>query len=1052
TPLQPGSSHAILKTLPLLDSLQEDSQKLTATDLFAFQGSHTRSSPKISLPDVIQNWPSLDSDPTVASMSSGVKPADSSNGHLDVPDDANVDSILVVTDNAGCAHFFLDGSYNLGPVHLGVNISSPSLAKLSQDPTFIIHVQEAVNNVQRTKLYPLYVQLPMLKERDVRDMARLSTSSRELVWYCMRVVKEMRLAWFGAENISGAREIGPQWVRAFENRQVDQFGQQEPTAILDLTYLLLTRRGSESLTDFLGSGEQMSERGIQKWESSMTEALVKLRDFSEKRVAPACQRLHLVLEEVLGWSSLPQYAPFQLQTAEVKTCLELAGRAIFIATWLAAIARRELLRFKEFITWLRDAISSTTSTGDFQYQHRHDTLEVNNYLTAGLVVSSLDKWFMGPVPQFNPQDFGVLAGTPDLRSALEQAYTPIDPAAWHQTTSQNELNHLDRNLDALVQELALRCQRVFERAAGATSHHASVLGQDSQATQARPPQITVRERLIPEVRLEAYVAPAQGTTVCLARVRFDGNTSHRPSVSVALLDGTLPAEQEEAGGAHLNIVNVGFFDDLSLVIVYRDSAFIATVGYNELYYQELDPEAYVKPPTREDLMQRAMELWEHGQVGFKSSVIGHALISCAAGRSPDPVQGTTRTGARGGVTGIERTNATHPAAAPSWLSSSLLLRKQKNAAAQAAFRARRANYIATLEETVTSLESVVLQLQDSVRDSRLEVQELRQQNANLRHEFREREKFWRALWQSRTGKTNENDSELPPAQPNLIGPLHSYSPEAITYRSADDPTICQYGAGPSQGYNSPAISYESSPHSLTQRGAKYSPYGYPVPHRDHSWTASSGGESGQSPTLTASSELSLPFSAARFGEEQKVAVNALDAAPYVFSNSRPSTPATPFPFPFTEGSVHDRAAEFDFHRRASHSGEVSLSGPGSDAVRYRLGARRAVSSVLPILPPLAASESGSPHDHASSDGDSSSYPRLRTRRDSAISRSSSPSSATPLSGTLAVIKAQAFGALRRTRARNKKPIGASGKAAGGMQMGAPSANKRPRTEEGELQT
>lgn len=36
----------------------------------------------------------------------------------------------------------------------------------------------------------------------------------------------------------------------------------------------------------------------------MIESLVMLRDYSEKRVAPACQRLHLLLEEVYGWSLL----------------------------------------------------------------------------------------------------------------------------------------------------------------------------------------------------------------------------------------------------------------------------------------------------------------------------------------------------------------------------------------------------------------------------------------------------------------------------------------------------------------------------------------------------------------------------------------------------------------------------------------------------------------------------------------------------------------------------------------------------------------------------
>nr|GAT44205.1 DEAD-domain-containing protein [Mycena chlorophos] len=578
--LIPGSSHYVLKTLPLLDSLREDSQKLTATDLFAFQGSQTKSSPKAPLPDMIQHWPTLDTDPTVASMSSGERPADATHGHLDVPDDANVDSVLVVTDDAGYAHFYLDGSYSLGAVFLGPNISIPSLSKLSRDPTFILHTQATTQNLPFTQLNPIYVNLPMLRGRDVRDMARLSTTSRELVWYCMRAVKEMRISWFGSDTISGAREIGPQWVRALETRQMDQFGQQEPTAILDLTYLLLTRRGSESLTDFLGSGDQMSDRGIQKWESTMTEALTKLRDYSEKRVVSACQRLHLVLEEVLGWALLPQYTPFQLDAVEVRTCLELAGRAIFIATWLAAIARRELLRFKEFITWLRDAISSNTTTNDsFQYQHRHDTLEVNNYLTAGLVVSSIDKWFMGPVPQFNPQDFGVLAGALDLRSAIALAYSPIDLNA---PSAQLDLNHLDRNLDALLQELAMRCQRVFDRSAGTTTRHATILD----------------------------VALAQGTPVCLARVGFDGHASQRPSVGLALLDGTLRAEQQEG---RTDIVEVQFFDDLSLVIVCRgaEAAFIATVGYHELEYQELGSEAYT---TREDLMQRAMELWEQGQL------------------------------------------------------------------------------------------------------------------------------------------------------------------------------------------------------------------------------------------------------------------------------------------------------------------------------------------------------------------------------------------------------------------------------------------------------
>ena len=93
---------------------------------------------------------------------------------------------------------------------------------------------------------------------------------------------------------------------------------------MDLTCLLTTGRTSEGVLDYLGSGEHMSERvghtptirsggcfpltdfvqSIQKWETTMVEALTRLRDFSEKRVAPACQRLRLLLQEVQGWAAL----------------------------------------------------------------------------------------------------------------------------------------------------------------------------------------------------------------------------------------------------------------------------------------------------------------------------------------------------------------------------------------------------------------------------------------------------------------------------------------------------------------------------------------------------------------------------------------------------------------------------------------------------------------------------------------------------------------------------------------------------------------------------
>ncbi|RXW15479.1 hypothetical protein EST38_g10373 [Candolleomyces aberdarensis] len=80
------------------------------------------------------------------------------------------------------------------------------------------------------------------------------------------------------------------------------------------------------------------------------------------------------------------------------------------------------------------------------------------------------------------------------------------------------------------------------------------------------------------------------------------------------------------------------------------------------------------------------------------------------------------------------------------LAADVALRKRKSADAQAAFRKKRANYISTLKEAVTSLESVIIQLQQSCRGSRTEVQDLQQQNARLHFDCQEREAYWRTLW------------------------------------------------------------------------------------------------------------------------------------------------------------------------------------------------------------------------------------------------------------------------------------------------------------------
>lgn len=141
-------------------------------------------------------------------------------------DDSNVDSILTVTDDLGHMHCFLDGSFPLGSVHVGSQVVISSLSKDQKKPAFFAHPQLRAEDTTATDLRPLVVQLPLLGERKARDLAKVSSTARDLAWYTMRVVKEMRSVWFGSDTYTGAREIGPKWIQEIETRQRDNFGRE----------------------------------------------------------------------------------------------------------------------------------------------------------------------------------------------------------------------------------------------------------------------------------------------------------------------------------------------------------------------------------------------------------------------------------------------------------------------------------------------------------------------------------------------------------------------------------------------------------------------------------------------------------------------------------------------------------------------------------------------------------------------------------------------------------------------------------------------------------
>ena len=185
-------------------------------------------SKKSDLPEAIASWPTLPPDLLAAS----IQPADSSADPEKLKsDDPKVNSILVVSDDAGHMHCFLDGSYPLGAISVSAGSMTASLWKDINNPVLFAHQRSQMGG---TTLRPTRVELPLLSVRIPRDLARISTTARELLWYTMRVLDEMHVAWLGSGTQIGAREPGIRWLKSLDDLQAQMGACMHGTAIFPL--------------------------------------------------------------------------------------------------------------------------------------------------------------------------------------------------------------------------------------------------------------------------------------------------------------------------------------------------------------------------------------------------------------------------------------------------------------------------------------------------------------------------------------------------------------------------------------------------------------------------------------------------------------------------------------------------------------------------------------------------------------------------------------------------------------------------------------------------
>lgn len=181
-------------------------------------------------PDVIERWPTLSPDSFAASINPPSRDAspEKSRETTDEVDDSNENSLLVVTNDLGHLECFLDGSFPLGSILLGADLAIVSLKKRPKCPVLLAHLckSSAYNTKSNIIIPPVVVGIPLLEQRRLRDLAKLSSTARELIWYAMCVVQEMDVVWSGSEASGGARELGPRFIQALELKQKEQFGRR----------------------------------------------------------------------------------------------------------------------------------------------------------------------------------------------------------------------------------------------------------------------------------------------------------------------------------------------------------------------------------------------------------------------------------------------------------------------------------------------------------------------------------------------------------------------------------------------------------------------------------------------------------------------------------------------------------------------------------------------------------------------------------------------------------------------------------------------------------
>ncbi|KAH7106349.1 anaphase-promoting complex, cyclosome, subunit 4-domain-containing protein [Auriculariales sp. MPI-PUGE-AT-0066] len=689
--ITPGSALSTLQSLPLLDYFPDYSRP--QSESFAF-GSHNTPAQSDNVPTHITQWPCLGDTLRLASIASSDfnigDDADPEDGGRDTDlndqdEDPIRDSLVVASDSAGSLHLYLDGSFPVGHLDLQASsggacrilgLSAPPAPATGTVPLLAVH---ALHRRRGTNAIPQHIRTDLLAVKATREMVRASSVARDLIWYALRVIKSMREIWLGrGPGDEGSHVLGRKFTKLIEER-MRAHSKQVPHPVYELSSLLLTGKASDGLIDILSSPQQPVN--LSRWEVTMTDALVRIRDYTERRVTPACQRLIVVMQEVRGWSQLPHvFGAFSISESHIVHAIAETRRAIELCAFLASTVRDELEGFKHFVSWLKTEMSNVVAEQPPPYIYRHDPLVVSEYLQRSLESSFIDPFFdsmwrpSSPiavktendktahsrsdprpvVPHISPSDIRAPEPSRNLDMVLVQARQAIKQlqeakGTWQPVeTTLVKLGHqrptvesLDRNLVALLGSIAGHCQACFAEMATAPTTTARIAPLhlendiDAGGTMVEPDSeaIVLCDR-VKTAELEDSCATLYSAVLlpglrklCFLRTTYTTGSDEKTAkneLSGTILDCAIDSPESTP----VELMAVEFFDDEVVAIVYRpeeaDSLYLALADYASASYAALPSSTGLSRESAARQLAQALP-------STSLSISGTRKLRCSAG-------------------------------------------------------------------------------------------------------------------------------------------------------------------------------------------------------------------------------------------------------------------------------------------------------------------------------------------------------------------------------------------------------------------------------------